>query len=63
VIWRQQEVADDIRDPHDQKSDEQAEQSLAQQRRPVECEERADAAESKRRPSGHQSGSDTMTCL
>src|SRR6516165_200227 len=48
VVRRQQEATDDIRDPHDEKSDEQAEQPLAQQRRPIEGKEGADAAERER---------------
>src|SRR5215471_19927369 len=48
VIRRQQEATDDIRDPNDEKSNEQAKQPLAQQRRPIERKKGADAAERKR---------------
>src|SRR5215472_3676607 len=48
MVRRQQEATDDVRDPHDEKSGEQAEQPLTQQRRPIESQEGADAAERKR---------------
>ena len=48
-MGRQQEVADDPGDPHDKKSHQQAEQRLAQQRRPIEDKEGTDAAEGKGR--------------
>ena len=49
MMGRQQEVADDLGDPKDKKSHEQAEQRLAQQRRPIEGQERTNAAEGEGR--------------
>ena len=49
VMGGQQQMADDDRYSDHEKDNEVAEDHLAQQRRPVECEEGADAAEGKRR--------------
>jgi len=43
-------MADDIRGPDDEKSNQVTEQHLPQQRRPIECKERRDAAERKISP-------------
>ena len=47
VARGQQEAADNDRDTQNEKGDQQTEQHLAQERRPIEREEGADAAESK----------------
>jgi hypothetical protein len=47
IIGCEQKLADDHRDSGDEDSDEIAEEHLAQERRPIEREERTDAAESE----------------
>ena len=56
---RQQEMADDDRDPQDEKGDEIAKEHLAKQRRPIEREEGADAAEGE---GHHQAECKGKTC-
>src|SRR5215831_16267014 len=54
VVRRQQEATDDVRNPNDEKSGKQAEQPLAQHRRPIERKEGPDAAERKREAQGDE---------
>src|SRR5262249_40249461 len=66
MIWSQQQAAEDDCDTDDEKGDQVAENHLPKQRRPIECEEGADAAEAKGRHQADSKGktrSDYMQAL